>query len=65
VAHFVHLIEHKDRVAPSSAFYGLHNPAGHGANIGPPMALDFRFVTPPLSTSASITSGASAIRARK
>jgi len=41
----VNLIQHKDRVSGTGTLYGLNNTTGHGANIGAPVASNFRLIT--------------------
>ncbi len=43
-AHFVDLIEHENRIVRSRLFDALDNATGQSADIGAPVAANFRFV---------------------
>ena len=50
----VHLIQHHDRVGGAAALHSLHDPPRHGADIGPAVAADLRFVADASQTDADI-----------
>jgi len=52
LANFVNLIQYEDRVACPSPLNGLDDAAWHGADVGPAMAADFRFVAHTAQTHA-------------
>src|SRR5205823_3584662 len=52
LANFINLIQYEDWVACPSPLYGLDDAAWHGADIGPAMAANFRFVAHTTQTHA-------------
>ena len=43
-AQFIHFIQDHDRIGSAALLDAVHDPAGHGADIGPPVAADIRFI---------------------
>ena len=43
-AQLIHFIQDHDRIGSAALLDAVHDPAGHGADIGPPVAADIRFI---------------------